>query len=149
MDERLFTLIMCHLATVGGSVRLLIDSGISLPTSVGEWISDPDARTGTLKYGCHFRKYDFGCSIHCPASGRDAVIQFGPRGETFGFTREHILSFARELSPSSYHFKDEDEIGRAFTRAREIGRIADVGNGLYCLMDYEGNVVCHDTEEKE
>ena len=64
MDERLFTLIMCYLATVGGSVRLLIDSGISLPTSVAEWMSDPDARTGTLKYGGHFRKHDFGCSIH-------------------------------------------------------------------------------------
>ena len=99
MDERLFTLIMCHLATVGGSVRLLIDSGISLPTSVAEWMSDPDARTGTLKYGCHFRKHDFGCSIHCPDSVREAVIQFGPRGETFGFTREHILALVQALAP--------------------------------------------------
>lgn len=148
MDERLFTLIMCHLATVGGSVRLLIDSGVSLPTSAAEWMSEPDARTETLKYGYQFKKHHFGCSLQCPDSGREAVVHFGPRGETFGFALEHILAFARELSPSNYHFTGEAEICSAFARARDIGRISDLGNGLFCLMDSEGNVVCHDTDEK-
>lgn len=135
MDDRLNIMIMCYLATIGGALRLMVESGIRLPDNEAEWMAmAPQSRT--LNHGFQYQKNGFGCLVEAAGPDADTIsVMFGPGGETCGFTFESLMAFAGNKLDDYYHFNGADEAMHTFQAAIESGALQHLGNGLYCMIN--------------
>ena len=128
MDQRLARLIPDHRSSVSRAVDLIQRSGIPLPATADDWLSNRIPQFGELVGGVPYFKHGYGCSVRLP----EEAINFdlGENGEVNGSDLWRMVDFAGSRL-SEYGFTSGDEANSCFAVEVKRGSFVFSGYILY------------------
>lgn len=124
MNPNLDKLIAAYQSRVLRAAALLRQSGIPMPETTMQWVTNGISRRGQLEGGIDYLKHGYGCTVNLA----DGVIDFdfGPNGELDGFDAGRLTEFAGYDLPQ-YGFADAAALQLGLKAAQTAGSLLTLG----------------------
>ncbi|WP_147292965.1 DUF6896 domain-containing protein [Dyella psychrodurans] len=130
MDSRLLNLVREYQFAAKAAIDLMVQSGISLPSSNRAWSMNDVPNIGVLARGIRYRKHGYGCEVFLPDIAID--FDFGDHGEYDGFDLWRIRIFAGERL-TQFGISSGEELDGLFKEAVRTGALVQSNGTLYYL----------------